>query len=110
MNRKSMLMIGTTTVWLAVLSGLAISAQDKYSVKVPGGLAFNDQPVPDGAMMAKIEWLKGGIAHAAQHRLKPSIIRDQKTKPGTTKHNPVQSDRHQPLAGEVTFIFKRVRK
>ena len=40
MNRKSILMIGTTTVWLAVSSGLAISAQDsgqnKYTVKVPG--------------------------------------------------------------------------
>ena len=42
MNRKSMLMIGITTVWLAALSGLAISAQDKYTVKVPGGLAFSE--------------------------------------------------------------------
>ena len=46
MNRKSMLMIGATTVWLAVSSGLAISAQDsgqnKYTVKVPGGLAFSE--------------------------------------------------------------------
>ena len=42
MNRKTMLMIGITTVWLAVLGGLAISAQDKYAVKVPGGLAFSD--------------------------------------------------------------------
>ena len=42
MNRKSIVMIGITTVWLAVLGGLAISAQDKYTVKVPGGLAFSD--------------------------------------------------------------------
>ena len=42
MNRKTMLMIGITTVWLAVLGGLAISAQDKYTLKVPGGLAFSD--------------------------------------------------------------------
>jgi hypothetical protein len=42
MNRKSMVMIGITTVWLAVLGGLAISAQDKYTVKVPGGLAFSE--------------------------------------------------------------------
>ena len=46
MNRKSTLMIGMTTVWLAVLGGLAISAQDageaKYTVKVPGGLAFSE--------------------------------------------------------------------
>ena len=42
MNRKSMLTIGITTVWLAALCGLAISAQDKYIVKVPGGLAFSE--------------------------------------------------------------------
>ena len=40
MNRKNMLTIGTVTVWLAVVGGLAIAAQDKYTVKVPGGLAF----------------------------------------------------------------------
>ena len=42
MNRKSMLTIGITTGWLAVLGGLAHSAPDKYTVKVPGGLAFSD--------------------------------------------------------------------
>ena len=43
MNRKSMLTIGTAVaVWLAVLAGRAISAQDKYTVKVPGGLAFSE--------------------------------------------------------------------
>src|SRR5262245_8841695 len=44
MNRASMLTIGVATVWLAVLGGLAISAQDKdkYNVKVPVGLAFSD--------------------------------------------------------------------
>src|SRR6186713_1437034 len=46
MNRKRMLMVGTATVWLAVLGGLTISAQDsgqnKYTVKVPGGLAFSE--------------------------------------------------------------------
>ena len=42
MNRKSQLVIGMAIVWLAVLSGLAMSAQDKYDVKVPGGLAFSD--------------------------------------------------------------------
>ena len=42
MNRRSMLTIGIATVWLAVLGGLAISAQDKYTVKVRGGLAFSD--------------------------------------------------------------------
>ena len=42
MNRKRMLTIGVTTVWLGVVGGLAISAQDKYNVKVPGGLAFSE--------------------------------------------------------------------
>jgi hypothetical protein len=46
MNGKRMLMVGTATVWLAVLGGLTISAQDsgqnKYTVKVPGGLAFSE--------------------------------------------------------------------
>jgi hypothetical protein len=36
-NRKSMLTVGFATIWLAVLGGLAVSAQDKYAVKVPGG-------------------------------------------------------------------------
>jgi hypothetical protein len=42
MNRKSMLKIGIAMVWLVVIGGLAISAQDKYNVKVPGGLAFSE--------------------------------------------------------------------
>src|SRR5882672_8491060 len=41
MNRKNILIIGMATVWLAVL-GLAVAAQDKYTVKVPGGLAFSE--------------------------------------------------------------------
>jgi hypothetical protein len=35
-------MIGLATAWLAVLGGRAMSAQDKYTVKVPGGLAFSE--------------------------------------------------------------------
>jgi cytochrome P460 len=42
MSRKSMLTIGIAAVGLAVFGGLAISAQDKYTVKVPGGLAFSE--------------------------------------------------------------------
>lgn len=42
MNRKRMLTIGIATVGFALSSGLAISAQDKYTVKVPGGLAFSE--------------------------------------------------------------------
>ncbi|HWZ70870.1 MAG TPA: cytochrome P460 family protein [Casimicrobiaceae bacterium] len=42
MNRKNMLTIGITAVGLAVLGTVGVSAQDKYTVKVPGGLAFSE--------------------------------------------------------------------
>jgi hypothetical protein len=42
MNGKSMLAMGIAAVWLAVVGSRAISAQDKYTVKVPGGLAFSE--------------------------------------------------------------------
>jgi hypothetical protein len=41
MNRKSVLTI-VIAVWIAVLGGFAISAQDKYAAKVPGGLAMSE--------------------------------------------------------------------
>jgi hypothetical protein len=41
MSRKGMMTIGIV-VWVGVLGGLVISAQDKYTVKVPGGLAFSE--------------------------------------------------------------------
>ena len=37
---SSMIVIGA--VVLALLGGKAISAQDKYALKVPGGLAFSE--------------------------------------------------------------------
>jgi len=42
MKRKSMLTIAIITVGLAVLGGAAISAQDKYTLQVPAGLAFSE--------------------------------------------------------------------
>ena len=42
MNRNGLLTIGIATVWFAALCGLAVSAQDKYTVKVPGGLEFSE--------------------------------------------------------------------
>ena len=42
MKGKRMLTIAMITGGLAVLSGLAIFAQDKYTVKVPAGLAFSE--------------------------------------------------------------------
>src|SRR5215469_694864 len=42
MKSKRMLTIATITGALAVVGGWAISAQDKYTVKVPNGLAFSE--------------------------------------------------------------------
>jgi hypothetical protein len=42
MTRKSMLAIGIISVSVVVLGGTAISAQDKYSLKSPSGIAFSD--------------------------------------------------------------------
>jgi len=42
MKRRSILTIAIATEVLAVFGGTAISAQDKYTLKVPGGLAFSE--------------------------------------------------------------------
>ena len=42
MKRKAKLAMGVASVTLAVLAGAALSAQDKYTVKVPGGLSFSE--------------------------------------------------------------------
>ena len=42
MKRKRVLMISTIAGTLAAVGGWAIAAQDKYTVKVSGGLAFSE--------------------------------------------------------------------
>jgi hypothetical protein len=42
MNRKTMPTIGITAAVLTILGASAIAAQDKYTVKVLGGLAFSE--------------------------------------------------------------------
>ena len=42
MKSITMLTIATAAVALAVLGGAAASSEDKYSLKVPGGLAFSE--------------------------------------------------------------------
>ena len=42
MNRKSTWLLASVMLALAVLSGVAVSAQDKYTLQLPGGLAFSD--------------------------------------------------------------------
>src|SRR5580692_10549042 len=41
MNRKS-LWIGSSILVLTIVSGLAVSEQDRYTLKLPGGVAFSD--------------------------------------------------------------------
>jgi hypothetical protein len=40
--KSSMVTIVMVAVWVGAVAGLALSAQDKYAVKVPGGLAFSE--------------------------------------------------------------------
>jgi len=42
MGRKSVLMVAAMVLSFAVVSGVAISAQDKYTVRLPDGVAFSD--------------------------------------------------------------------
>ena len=42
MNRKNILTIGIATAVLAVLGGMALAQQDKYTLQVPNGLAFSE--------------------------------------------------------------------
>ena len=42
MNSKSMPIVAATAALLAVVSGVSISAQDKYTLKLPNGLPFSD--------------------------------------------------------------------
>jgi hypothetical protein len=42
MKRKSMLTIGMTVAVLGICGAKPVCAQDKYTVKVPGGLAFSE--------------------------------------------------------------------
>jgi len=42
MNSKGKLALGIVSVSLAVVGGAAVSAQDKYTVQVPGGLSFSE--------------------------------------------------------------------
>ena len=42
MNRKSMLIVAAMVLVLAVVSGVAFSAQHKYALKLPDGVLFSD--------------------------------------------------------------------
>jgi hypothetical protein len=42
MKGRSLLIVASVALVLAILSGVAISAQDKYTLRLPDGLAFSD--------------------------------------------------------------------
>ena len=42
MNGKSGLIVASMVLVVAVVGGVAISAQDRYTVKLPNGIAFSD--------------------------------------------------------------------
>src|SRR5271169_6156858 len=42
MKRRSIVVIVFVVVFLSVLAALAMAAQDKYTLKVPGGLSFSE--------------------------------------------------------------------
>ena len=42
MNGRNILIVTTMVLVLAVVSGVASSAQDKYTLKLPEGVAFSD--------------------------------------------------------------------
>jgi hypothetical protein len=42
MNAKSLLIVAAMILVLAIVGGVATSAQDKYTLKLPGGVAFSD--------------------------------------------------------------------
>jgi hypothetical protein len=46
MNYKTMLTIPIITGLLAFVSSWSVSAQDKYTVKVPNGLSFSEDTSP----------------------------------------------------------------
>ena len=59
MTRIASWLMAITAVVLAVLGGRAISAQDKYAVQVPGGLAFSEFRGYEG-------WQAVAISHAGK--------------------------------------------
>ena len=101
LRRALLLAIVTVVIALAALGARAISPQDKYTVQVPGGLAFsefrgyedwqtvsviqteggagipgNGKPFPDGSKMAKIHWNKKQSAEAPDPTTVPDTLHD----------------------------------
>ena len=64
MTRLSSWLMAAIAVALVVLGGRAISAQDKYTVQVPGGLAFSEFRGYEG-------WQAVAISQAGKRRLDP---------------------------------------
>ena len=67
MNGKTMPTITIITAGLALVGGLAICAQDKYTVKVPNGLAFSK-------FRAHESWQPVSISQDGDRLLRSSLI------------------------------------
>jgi len=61
MKGKSMLTIGSIAALLAALGGVAISAQDKYTLQVPDGLAFSEFRGYDDWQVVAVSETKGSV-------------------------------------------------
>ena len=62
MSRRIMLMMGIAMLCLAVAGGWAMSVQDKYTVKVPGGLAFSEFRGYEGWQAISLSRNEGAVA------------------------------------------------
>jgi len=62
MIRKSVLATGIATGLLAIIGGWAMAAQDKYTAKVPGGLAFSEFRGYEGWQLVSISEDGGLVA------------------------------------------------
>jgi hypothetical protein len=62
LNRKTMPALALVVLLLPLLSSLAISAQDKYSVQVPDGLAFSEFKGYEDWQIVSVSQTEGALA------------------------------------------------
>ncbi len=87
MKRKSILAIVFVGVLLSVLGALAVAAQDKYALKVPGGLSFSEFRGYDAWQVVSVS-LNGAGALAATLGNPVMIKAYQEGAPGNGKPFP----------------------
>lgn len=75
MPRTSILTISIAAVSLSVLGGIVLAAQDKYTVKVPDGLAFSDFKGYEDWRYVAVSQVKDGIKVIAANPVMISAYR-----------------------------------